>query len=74
VSTPHFIEVFRAGFGETPKKYLLRQRIEEAARRLRDTDQAITRIALDLGFSSSQHFARAFRQLKGCSARDFRGE
>jgi AraC-like DNA-binding protein len=72
VSTPHFIEVFRAEFGETPKQYLLRQRIEEAARRLRDTDQSITQIALDLSFSSSQHFARAFRQFKGQSARDFR--
>lgn len=61
LSVPHLIEVFRAEYGQTPMRALMRLRLEEARRRLRETDATVTEIAMAVGFASSQHFARAFR-------------
>lgn len=65
---------FRRGVGLSPVHYAQHLRLELAARRLRDGTDSITDIALDLGFCSSQQFARLFRKYKGCSPRDWRGD
>lgn len=72
VSVPHLAEVFRRDFGEPPRQYLLRHRIELAAEYLRTSNQSITEIALELGFSSSQHFANVYRKFRGKSPRQER--
>ncbi len=48
-------------------------RLEQAKRRLSDSDDPITVVALELGFGSSQHFSRQFRRATGQSPTDFRG-
>lgn len=65
LSVSHFTERFRAATGTAPAEYFLALRIDEACRRLRETSAAVTRIAMDLGFSSSQHFAAAFHRFTG---------
>jgi AraC family transcriptional regulator len=72
VSVPHLIALFRRDLGQTPRRYLLRRRIERAEEWLRTTDRPVTDIAVDLGFSSSQHFARAFRRLTGAAPSSLR--
>lgn len=67
-----FIEVFRRFTGDSPKQYLLRLRIEKARKQLRDTEDKITDIALENGFSSSQHFAKVFEKFTGVNARTYR--
>ena len=58
-----FTEHCRSLTNLSPKQYLIRCRLEYAARRLRDEPRrSITTIALDCGFASSQYFATAFRQ------------
>ena len=42
-------------------------RIAEAERRLQDSDDPIIVIALELGYRSSQHFSRQFRQVRSLS-------
>jgi AraC-like DNA-binding protein len=69
ISIPHLIDVFRSEFGETPKRYLLVNRLKRAEQLLRETNRPVTRIAFDLGFSSSQHFATAFRRYFGVPPR-----
>lgn len=39
---------------------------------MRDTNASITDIAFEAGFSSSQHFATAFRKQYGCTPRTCR--
>jgi AraC-like DNA-binding protein len=72
LSTSRLNESFRTELGLSPHQYLLRLRAELGAQALNQTDRAITDIALDLGFSSSQHFAQVFRKYFGVSARDYR--
>jgi len=72
VSVPHLISLFRRDTGQTPRQYLLRRRIERADEMLRDAGQSVTQTAHELGFSSSQHFAAAYRRLRGKPARQSR--
>lgn len=59
----HFHRIFKAVVGETVAGFTRRLRLELAANRLLSTPQEdITSIALGCGFSSSQNFAKAFRQ------------
>lgn len=66
LSVSHFKTRFRDAVGTAPAEYFLGLRIDEAKRRLRETSQPVTRIAMDLGFASSQTFATAFHRLVGC--------
>ena len=63
VSEAHFIRTFKATFGETPHRYLQRRRVERAMFLLRETDQPITDVCMDVGFSSLGTFSRTFSEI-----------
>lgn len=69
-------DVFHAYFKEqtglSPWNAILQARCRIACDRLRSTDVSVTDLAFALGFSSSQHFAKVFRQHIGSTPRDFR--
>jgi AraC-like DNA-binding protein len=64
--------LFSAQLGQPPHRYLNERRIERARQLLSSSDLTVTAIAISLGFSSSQHFARTFGQLAGCSPTQYR--
>jgi AraC family transcriptional regulator len=68
----HFHRIFGAVSGETLNTFTNRLRLEKAARLLRYSDQRLTDIALDCGFSSSATFSRAFRSGYDTSPSQFR--
>src|SRR5215468_1356827 len=68
----HFHRIFTAVSGETLNNFTNRLRLEKAARLLRYSDQSLTDIALDCGFSSSATFSRAFRSGYDTSPSQFR--
>ncbi len=72
ISPSHLGALFRAHLGVPPHRYQLGLRIARAQHMLQHTDAPITDIALELGFASSQHFARAFRAATGTTARHAR--
>lgn len=72
-SPKHLSEQFKRHFGVGFRKFLLQARIKEAKTLLRTTDAPVTDIALDLGFSSSQTFARAFKSETGTTPSAWRG-
>ena len=63
---------FKSETGYTLHEYLIRRRVEEARRRLSGTEDDITNIAHDLGFSSSQYFATVFRRETGMTPGEYR--
>jgi transcriptional regulator GlxA family with amidase domain len=63
---------FRRLFGMSVGDYLLRLRILMAQRRLRETADAIGRIATDCGFYDQSHFTRAFKAHTGLPPQQFR--
>ena len=68
----HFHRIFSAVTGETLNSFTSRLRLEKAARLLRYSEQSLTEIALDCGFSSSATFSRAFRSGYDTSPSEFR--
>ncbi|MCO6412544.1 MAG: DNA-binding response regulator [Thiogranum sp.] len=67
-----FSRCFRREQGITFRDYLMRLRIEAAARRLRRDNQSVLDIACSLGFNDPSHFARLFRRHMGITPRDYR--
>lgn len=69
----HFHRIFKAAVGETVAQFTRRLRLERAANRLvASSRDNITKIAVDCGFSSSQNFAKAFRQHFGVTPTAYR--
>ena len=72
LSRYHFLRLFRAVTGVTPRQFILRTRLRRAAVRLRADDQKIAEVALDCGFGDISHFNRTFRAEFGLSPRAYR--
>lgn len=60
-----FSRSFHTVFGITFREYLLRYRILEACARLDRGEQAVTEIAIAVGFHDGSYFARMFRRYTG---------
>lgn len=60
-----FTGAFRAAFGLSPWQYVLRARLDAAARMLRHGDEPVTEIALATGFATPSHLATAFARRFG---------
>lgn len=65
VSPSYYHRIFKTYTGLTPKHYFDHVKISEASRLLKETTLPITDIAFRLGYSSTQHFASAFRRFSG---------
>jgi AraC-like DNA-binding protein len=67
---------FRAKFlqqaGVGPYQFLLRMRIDGAARRLLAGNLPVKAVAIDAGFEHTESFCRAFQRIKGVSPGKFR--
>jgi AraC-like DNA-binding protein len=74
VSPNHLSAIFSREVGLPPRQFLLRARLRRAEALLRETDVPVTDLALELGFSSSQHFATAFKQMTGMTPSEWRAE
>jgi AraC family transcriptional activator of tynA and feaB len=70
-----YLRMIFAVSDDSPSAYILRRRLEECARQLRDPrwrSHSITDIAFSWGFNSAPHFARSFRARFENSPRDYR--
>jgi len=72
VSRSRIFQLFDQFVGQSPISYIMSQRIKKAQQLLEYSDKKVTDIAFELGFSSSQHFATAFKRHTGVSPREFR--
>ena len=62
LSVRTLIRRFHELLGSTPEQEMLRARIKRAKMLLYETDMKISAIAENLGYSTSEHFIRAFRR------------
>ena len=65
ISPFHFHRVYRALTGETPSSTVRRLRLARACVLLRDTPKSVTEVAFEVGYDTSQSFAKAFRAATG---------
>jgi len=72
LSKYHFARSFAAAYGETPRAYLTRRRIERAKDLLRVANLTVTEVCLLVGFESLGSFSARFRELVGRSPSEYR--
>jgi AraC family L-rhamnose operon transcriptional activator RhaR/AraC family L-rhamnose operon regulatory protein RhaS len=72
MSKRNFMRNFQAAMGSSPIAHLIQLRLNRAASLLRRTDQSVTEIAFQVGFSDSNYFARQFRKLLGVTPGQYR--
>jgi AraC family transcriptional regulator len=61
-SEAHFSRTFKRTFGESPHSFVVRRRVELAARYMLGTDASLSDIALRCGFTDQAHLCKQFRQ------------
>ena len=64
-SEAHFSRAFRHTFGESPHAFVIRRRLELAARYMLQTDASLGDIACRCGFTDQAHLCKLFRQSTG---------
>ena len=74
LSVPHFFRRFRKATGASPMDWIRRERINQAKRRLSESDARIRDIAVELGYSDPFYFSRDFKKLTGLSPRHYRAQ
>ena len=72
VSRYHLCRVFHDQTGLTLTRWMHRLRLNEALERVATGERDLSRLALDLGYSSHSHFTQAFRQAFGTAPSTFR--
>jgi AraC family transcriptional regulator len=68
----HFVRSFKERVGLSPHQYILRKRIEQARKLLRDSDLSLADVAGRCGFGSQSSFTTAFRRIQRITPRAFR--
>lgn len=66
--------IFKKAFGLTLSEYIIEERISHAQRKLITTDKNIASIAFECGFNSISWFNTCFKQMNGCTPREFRNK
>jgi AraC-like DNA-binding protein len=61
-SKAHFSRSFKRTFGESPHSFVVRRRVELAARYMLTTDASLSDIASRCGFADQAHLCKHFRQ------------
>lgn len=72
ISTDRLARTMRRVLGVSPKQYLLRLRVDHAARMLASSDLPINRIAVDCGYYDQSQLIRQFRKQIGMSPSEYR--
>lgn len=72
MSLSHFAHSFKACVGESPRRFQIHQRIEQAKALLLETGKPATEIAQQLGYASPYFFYRQFKAKTGHTAAQFR--
>jgi AraC family transcriptional regulator len=65
LSEAHFSRIFKRTFGLSPHAFVLRRRLELAARLMLESTESLTDIALCCGFTDQAHLCNHFRRSMG---------
>lgn len=73
--SPRYLRTIFASTGEKVSSYIIRRRLEECAKQIRDPSwggHTLTEIAFAWGFNSAAHFTRTFHEFHGMAPREYR--
>jgi AraC family transcriptional regulator len=70
----HFARLFRRRTGDSPHRFVIRQRIARAREFLARSELTIAEISRRVGFRTSSHFTTMFRRVSGVTPSGYRIE
>ena len=73
MSDTYFRRLFVAVYGETPRQYINRLRVEHAQALLREWNYSVEQVARLSGFSDAKYFSTVFHRYTGRSPSQCRG-
>lgn len=74
LSPIHFHNIFKAAVGKTLRDYIEEQRIKKAINLLLTTNNSLTQIAYECGFSSQSYFSYVFKRRMKMTPREYAQE
>ena len=74
ISERECLRCFKRMMGTPPIKYLLKYRIQIAARLLIETDKSVTEICQETGFDSPSYFSKVFKQWISYTPKEYRNK
>lgn len=72
MSESHFSRMFKAALGTSPIDWLRRERINQAKRRLIESDDTIKEVAMQVGYSDQFFFSKDFKRMTKLTPTEFR--
>jgi AraC-like DNA-binding protein len=72
MSVSNFFRNFKAATGTSPIDWLKRERINQAKRRLLETEDSIAKIAEETGYYDQFYFSRDFKRVTGVAPSEYR--
>jgi transcriptional regulator GlxA family with amidase domain len=72
LSTSHFFRAFRQTFGESPRAYIMQQRIRRAQELMLTSRLSLSQVALECGMCDQAHLSRVFRRFVGINPNAWR--
>lgn len=74
MSKSNFTKIFNETMGINFKTYINSLRIDMACRLLENTDDSILDISYNVGFEDASYFSKVFKEIKGCSPKEYRAK
>ncbi|MEM6801329.1 MAG: AraC family transcriptional regulator [Bacteroidota bacterium] len=68
-SPASFRREFKLKFGSSPRKWIIRQRLEKAAQLLQKSKMSVAEVAQEVGYESTSHFIQGFKKQFGQTPR-----
>ena len=72
IDSAYLCRLFKRFGNRSPYQYLMRMKMNFAAKRLQSTNSSVKEIAFELGFSDPFHFSRVFKRIFGISPSTFK--
>lgn len=70
----YFGKIFKDEFDKSPQTFLIRLRMTKATELLLKTDLSIGEISASVGYPDQLHFSKSFKNIFGCSPKQWRTE
>lgn len=72
MSEVYFRKIFKAEFGTSPQKYIIKLRLQKAAELIETGDYSLKEIALMSGYDDYKYFSSEFKQFFGTSPSEYK--